>query len=113
MASAVVDLPLDIVMEILSWLSVKTLMRLRCVCKTWNSLIFHLAFVNLHLERSSKNTEILIVFFANDSMSDDGVIITLEPCSVRNLLENPLSTLDKDRTSRTLIGAGERKDGLY
>lgn len=51
-------------MEILSWVPVMVMMRLRCVSKSWNSLIFNPTFIKLHLERSSRNTDILLTFRA-------------------------------------------------
>jgi len=50
----------DLIVEILSWLPVNILMRFRCVSKTWNSLIFSSYFAKLHLERSSRNMQILL-----------------------------------------------------
>ncbi|WVY90921.1 hypothetical protein V8G54_036435 [Vigna mungo] len=43
-------LPNEVIAEILSWL--QTLIRLRCVSKTWNSLIINSSFVKLHHKRS-------------------------------------------------------------
>ncbi|KOM46737.1 hypothetical protein LR48_Vigan07g044100 [Vigna angularis] len=42
----------ELITEILSWLPAKTLMRFRCVSKTWNSLIINSYFMKLHHERS-------------------------------------------------------------
>ncbi|KAK7311058.1 hypothetical protein RJT34_08943 [Clitoria ternatea] len=54
-------LPEELVLEILSWVPVKHLMRMRCVSKSWNSLIFSPTLVNLHLQRSSSlNTHLLL-----------------------------------------------------
>ncbi|BAU01233.1 hypothetical protein VIGAN_11042400 [Vigna angularis var. angularis] len=52
-------LPDDLIPEILSWLPVKNLMRLRCVSMTWNSLIMNPYFVKLYLKKSSRNPQIL------------------------------------------------------
>ncbi|WVY90914.1 hypothetical protein V8G54_036428 [Vigna mungo] len=45
-------LPNEVIAEILSWLPAKTLIRFRCVSKTWNSLIINSYFVKLHHKRS-------------------------------------------------------------
>ncbi|KAK7259382.1 hypothetical protein RIF29_24989 [Crotalaria pallida] len=45
----------DLIIEILSWLPVKSLLQFRCVCKTWKSLISNPNFVKLHLRRSARN----------------------------------------------------------
>lgn len=44
----------DLITEVLSFLLVKSLTRLRCVCKFWNTLISDTTFVKLHLQRSPR-----------------------------------------------------------
>ncbi|XP_061364040.1 F-box protein CPR1-like [Gastrolobium bilobum] len=46
------NLPLEIIAEILSWLPVDAILRLRCVCKTWYSFIKQPQFIKLHLLHS-------------------------------------------------------------
>ncbi|XP_057432121.1 F-box/kelch-repeat protein At3g23880-like [Lotus japonicus] len=58
-------LPIEIVEEIISNLPVKFLSQLRCICKSWNSLISDPKFTRRHLRRS--NRRILIVRFMNRS----------------------------------------------
>ncbi|XP_030543911.1 F-box/kelch-repeat protein At3g23880-like [Rhodamnia argentea] len=48
------SLPVDVLMEIFLWLSAKTLVRFRCVCKSWNSLLISPFFIKAYLERSIK-----------------------------------------------------------
>ncbi|AES68643.1 putative F-box domain-containing protein [Medicago truncatula] len=46
-------LPFDLIQEILCWLPVKLLLQLRCVCKSWNSLITDTSFTKKHLSMST------------------------------------------------------------
>ncbi|XP_065629867.1 F-box protein CPR1-like [Quercus suber] len=56
--SAMSNLPLDVITEILSRLPVKLLSRYLCVSKQWYALIHSHAFINLHLRRSiESNTD--------------------------------------------------------
>ncbi|XWS13366.1 hypothetical protein CRYUN_Cryun36dG0031400 [Craigia yunnanensis] len=50
------QLPLDIIVNILSRLPVKFLIQLKCVCKPWLSLISDPQFTKLHLSQSKKNS---------------------------------------------------------
>ncbi|KAK7295239.1 hypothetical protein RJT34_18144 [Clitoria ternatea] len=82
------SLPLEVVEEILSWLPVKSLLRFRCVCKSWNSLVFDPNFVKIHLYRSSlRNPQ-----FTYDQVIDQSKHI-LSVCSVTSLLEKPSSII--------------------
>ncbi|OMO69218.1 hypothetical protein COLO4_29208 [Corchorus olitorius] len=47
------ELPTGLVMEILSWLPLKSLLNCRCVCKTWLQIISDFHFAKLHLSRSA------------------------------------------------------------
>uniref|UniRef100_M1CEV1 F-box protein n=1 Tax=Solanum tuberosum TaxID=4113 RepID=M1CEV1_SOLTU len=46
------SIPQDIVIEILSWLPAKSLMRFKCVTKFFNSLVFNSNFMDIHRCRS-------------------------------------------------------------
>ncbi|XP_045797691.1 F-box/kelch-repeat protein At3g23880-like [Trifolium pratense] len=47
-----VVLPHDLIVELLSYLPVKSLVRFRSVCKSWKTVIYDPTFVKLHLKRS-------------------------------------------------------------
>lgn len=90
--------PDDLIVEILSRLPVKDLMRFRCVCKTWKSIIFDPSFVKKHLERSSKKIHLIItreevLYDGFDYDYGDAYAI---PYSINQLFENPSSDVDED-----------------
>lgn len=47
------ETPHEIIVDILSRLPVKSLMRFRCVCKQWLSLTYDKHFINMHMKRHS------------------------------------------------------------
>lgn len=50
--------PSEIILDILSMLPVKSLIRFKCVCKSWNSLISQDSrFIKAHLQRSTQSDE--------------------------------------------------------
>ncbi|CAM8900289.1 unnamed protein product [Rhodiola kirilowii] len=49
------NIPHDIMVDILSRLPVKSLLKSRCVCKSWNSLIRNQKFTEFHLKRTMTN----------------------------------------------------------
>jgi len=79
----------DEFMKILSWLPVKDVTRCKAVSKDWNRLITNSASVQLHLQRSSRNTHILLTFDAE--IPDSYAVI----CPVQNIFDNSSSTLDR------------------
>ncbi|XP_058739626.1 F-box/kelch-repeat protein At3g23880-like [Vicia villosa] len=86
----------DLITEILSWLPVKVLVRSRCVCKQWKSLIFDPRFAKLHLERSPKHTHTLLTIL--DNVNGTWVVSLIH--SVRRLLEHPSSNVNEDVSCR-------------
>ncbi|OMO90482.1 hypothetical protein COLO4_19144 [Corchorus olitorius] len=63
------QLPLD---EILSRLPVKSLLRFKCVCKSWRILIEGPTFIALHLNRFEKNNDSRFLFFTDGGSYGDG-----------------------------------------
>ena len=63
------DSPEDVVVEILSRLPVKSLIRLRCVCKSWYALIKNTNFISKHL-KSDVNTRLLIIYAKEDDTDE-------------------------------------------
>ncbi|KAK9007051.1 hypothetical protein V6N11_019379 [Hibiscus sabdariffa] len=55
-------MPVEVIVEILKRLPVKSLVRCRSVCKSWNTLISHPSFISVHLQASlSNNTSFLLL----------------------------------------------------
>ncbi|XP_057426856.1 F-box/kelch-repeat protein At3g06240-like [Lotus japonicus] len=89
-------LPSEIVIEIFSWLPVKTLMQIKCLSKSWKSFISNNPkFAKLHLKRSPNNTHILLAF--KDDINYDDEETCFISCSMRRLLEDPSSMIDEDK----------------
>ncbi|XP_059436789.1 F-box/kelch-repeat protein At3g23880-like [Corylus avellana] len=64
------ELPEDLVTLILIWLPVVSLLRFKCVCKSWYALITHQNFVRKHLlHNNNSNTHLLLKTF-NKTMED-------------------------------------------
>lgn len=88
-----VVLPGDLIVEILSWLPVDALLRFRCVCKSWKSLMLDLSFVKLHLQRSyCRDTPVLFTLLNSNSKEEQCSLHYY--CSMQRLLDNPLSAID-------------------
>ncbi|OMP01383.1 hypothetical protein COLO4_11920 [Corchorus olitorius] len=78
--------PVDIIVDILSRLPVKSIMRFRCVHKTWSCLFKSESFIIKHLE-TSKNNGMSFVKYRNSIYSDNNNTLrllnddTYEDCS--------------------------------
>ncbi|KAL5057566.1 hypothetical protein RYX36_029170 [Vicia faba] len=77
-----VFLPEELVAEVLPFLPVKSLVRLKCVNKSWKSLISDPTFVKRHLSRSERNADFTIVSSSLGEIS----------FTTFHLLENPPTT---------------------
>ncbi|XP_057427054.1 F-box/kelch-repeat protein At3g23880-like [Lotus japonicus] len=88
-------LPSDLLMEILSWLPVKTLMQFKCISKSLESLITNdPKFAKLHLKRSPKNMHILLTL--HEERDIEHINTCAVPCSVHHLMEEPSSVINED-----------------
>ncbi|KAI9123662.1 hypothetical protein K1719_004962 [Acacia pycnantha] len=61
------DLPLEVTFVILSRLPVKSLLRFRCTCKLWRSLIDSSHFISFHLRNSLETNSNNLLIFRHDS----------------------------------------------
>ncbi|XP_058768572.1 F-box/kelch-repeat protein At3g23880-like [Vicia villosa] len=62
----IIFLPDELITDVLSRLRVKYLMQMKCVCKSWNTLISHHIFIKMHLNRSSLNPQFSLIYSHND-----------------------------------------------
>ncbi|KAF5186723.1 F-box family protein [Thalictrum thalictroides] len=64
-------LPEELTLNIFSRLPIKSLMKSKCVCKTWNSSISNPHFINQHLSRAPFIGNPFIIFSTTDFLVDD------------------------------------------
>ncbi|XP_059436781.1 F-box/kelch-repeat protein At3g06240-like [Corylus avellana] len=64
------ELPEDLVTQILLWLPVVSLLRFKCVCKSWYALITHQNFVRKHLLHNKNSNTHLLLKTSNKTMDD-------------------------------------------
>ncbi|XP_045802114.1 F-box/kelch-repeat protein At3g23880-like [Trifolium pratense] len=122
----------DLIVEIISWLRVKPLMKMKCVSKSFNSLICDPKFVKMHRKRSSRNTLSYLVSYKDDfkKVDEDTVVWSMTnlhnnnnlpaeddysfvPFSVGDLLKTPsmIPSLDDpyycliDKDCRKVVGS--------
>ena len=63
------ELPEDIVPDILKWLPVKSLVRFRCVSKSWHSLITSSSFIHMHLHFNQSRSLIILARYCDTLLS--------------------------------------------
>jgi len=68
-----VILPEELIVEVLSFLGVKYLMRMKCVCKSWKALISaDRVFIKMHLKKqSARMTHLALLSNTSDEGSED------------------------------------------
>ena len=89
-------LPHELVLEILTWLLVKSLVRFRCVSKLWNSSIASIGFINAHLNKANllcknNNKSHFLLLTEPDNTSPNLCMITCNNSSEVSRLEFPNS----------------------
>jgi F-box interacting protein len=87
-------IPEELIAEILSYLDVKTLLRLKCVSKSWNTLLSNPTLVEKHLIKSSQNPHLTLMYMTPNGNGSHS--LSLVPFPVRRLLESPPITLQND-----------------
>ncbi|XP_059436780.1 F-box/kelch-repeat protein At3g06240-like [Corylus avellana] len=82
------ELPEDLVTQILLWLPVVSLLRFKCVCKSWYALITHQNFVRKHLLHNNNNSNTHLLLKTSNKTMDDYVVSTI---SYEELQISPLT----------------------
>jgi hypothetical protein len=83
------ELPEDLVTLILLWLLVVSLLRFKCVCKSWYALITHQNFARKHLLHN-KNSNTHLLFKTLNKTMDDYVVSTISYEELQISLTQPL-----------------------
>ena len=78
----------ELLAEILSFLDVKNIVQLKCVSKSWNTLISDPTFVEKHLKKSSQKPRLLLT-----PRCWTYPIASVKSFPVRHLVKNPSSTV--------------------
>jgi len=93
----------ELIAEVLSFLSVKSLMRLKCVSKSWKYLISEPYFAKLHLNRTTQNAVRTIVSYDAYFTSYKAVSFTVFPL-LKNPARDPYYQLT-DKDCRYIVGS--------
>ncbi|XP_022722824.1 F-box/kelch-repeat protein At3g23880 isoform X2 [Durio zibethinus] len=83
--------PLELIVEILSNLPVKSLLRFRCVCRSWNSLITDPFFVKKHLQKAQndpKFTKKRVLINTGNTQTQTQIQISIKSCSLAAIYED-------------------------
>jgi len=92
---AMAFIPDDFIPEILSSLDVKTIVRFKCVNKSWNTLISDPTFVDKHLMKSSQKQNLILIWNIKDGYN-------ASPIPLHGLIENPSISIHNHNNSHYL-----------
>ncbi|XP_006584298.1 uncharacterized protein [Glycine max] len=84
-----------LMMEVLSWLPVKSLVRFTCASKWFQSLISDSSFVKLHLQRSPKSEDFLLICSVDDTLNR---FFILSCPAIPLVSDDPLSLIADDHS---------------
>ncbi|KEH22260.1 F-box and associated interaction domain protein [Medicago truncatula] len=109
-AALLVILHAKLIVEILTFLDVKSLIRMKCVCKSWKTLFSDPLFVKMHLKRQSTRMTHLALF---SKMSQGSVDCRAVPISrLLDTTSNSITLTDDDpyyqfnfKNARCMVGS--------
>ncbi|XP_058741152.1 F-box/kelch-repeat protein At3g23880-like [Vicia villosa] len=98
-------LPNELIADILSRLRVKYLMQMKCVSKSWNTLISDSMFIKMHLNQSSLNPQFSLIYSQNNDHSFVSFPVSLlwENRSI-NISHDPYYQLN-DKSCEEIVGS--------
>jgi len=102
--STTVTLADELIVEVISFLDVKSLMRFKCVSKSWNLLISDPFFVKKHLLKSSRKPYLTLL------SSSYSKIALLNPFPISRLFENSSVNLVDHNPNCQLIDCRDQHD---
>jgi hypothetical protein len=107
------ELPDDLVTLILLWLPVVSLLRFKCVCKSWYALITHQNFVRKHLLHNKNSNTHLLLKMINKTI-DDYVVSTISyeelQISLTQPLPRPVNEPSRAELWQTRLGSFKKKN---
>lgn len=99
--SSMATLPIDVLFNILIRLPVKSLLRLKSVCKSWYFLITSREFTNDHLRRNSLSSDRLLIFSGEDNSLYSVDLQTLESPAIKI----PFPSIPESISRKKIIGS--------
>ncbi|KAH7544131.1 hypothetical protein JRO89_XS15G0113700 [Xanthoceras sorbifolium] len=106
------ELPLAILMDILSRLPIKTILECKCVCRTWFNLVSDPYFAQMHLARAPVSILLLTNLQQRSTYSGDFLVPLLRSNRIGNLSADRLSLLTSCNGLLCLHDLGYKKDEI-
>ncbi|CAK8569525.1 unnamed protein product [Lathyrus sativus] len=92
-APSSVTLPEELIVEVLSRLNVKSVTRLKCVSKCWNSIISDSFFAKMHVDNSSRISHIMLY---SSHVLNTSISVSFNIFPISGFLENPSINILKE-----------------
>jgi hypothetical protein len=101
-------IPDELITEVLLFLPVKSLMPLKCLNKSWKTLISDRTFIKLHLKRSARNKQLALF----SKIQQTSCNFRVAPFPLHRLFENtsgtiavPYFRINEDRICLNVVGS--------
>ncbi|XP_075655152.1 putative F-box protein At3g10240 [Castanea sativa] len=111
------SIPLDIIMEILSWLPVKYVLRMKCVCKQWYALTQDCQFIEKHMSQVTNITRFYNTCPVRSAPSGSGREIFQLICGCNGLLLSKSNASGKyyiaNHATRQILGLPDPRKNSF